>query len=72
MWEFKVIHRMNTRSTSYSKRSILTAIEKAGLTATQDGMILTVTAPSIESRRELERQLQMVDRGVVYRIERMA
>jgi hypothetical protein len=62
MFKFSIISRMNTRSCSYSKRSILAAVAAAGLTAVQEGVILHVEVPDVDHRRELERQLQLVDR----------
>jgi hypothetical protein len=69
MFEFKIISRMNTRSVSYNKSSVLRAIEKAGLTFVQDKIILTVVAPSLEDRRRLEYELMQVDRDVAYSIK---
>jgi hypothetical protein len=71
MFKFQIISRMNTRSVSYSKKSVIAAIEACGLTWRQsdpDKMILHVEVPSLEQRKELERQLQLIDRNVAYRI----
>jgi hypothetical protein len=68
MFTFTIVSRMNTRSTSYSKRSILAAIHTAGLQATQSGSMLTVHVPTLEARRALEHQLQLVDRNVAYHV----
>lgn len=69
MFEFKIISRMNTRSTSYNKSSIVRAVEKAGLTFVQDRIIFTVIAPTLDERRRLEYELMQVDRGVAYSIK---
>jgi hypothetical protein len=69
MFQFTIVSRMNTRSTSYSKRSIVAAIEKAGLTFVQEKIMLRVDVPTLEARRRLEYELQQVDKDVAYRIE---
>lgn len=58
---------MNTRSTSYTKKSVVAVLNNLGLEYIQKGMILTVVVPQ-EIRAELERQLQLIDRNVYYRV----
>lgn len=71
MYKFTIVHRMNTRSCSYSKKSILAVLEKLQLEYVQSGILLTVQVPTLELRRELEYGLQNVDRGVAYQIEKI-
>lgn len=68
MFHFTIVSRMNTRSTSYSRRSIIAAVTKAGLTAVQTGILLHVDVPTLEARKRLEYELQQVDKDVAYSI----
>lgn len=63
---FEIIARVNTRSVSYSRTSILVALSAMKLTWEQKGQIIHTQVPQ-ERVAELEYNLQLVDRGVVYR-----
>jgi hypothetical protein len=66
---FKILARMNTRSVSYSRSSILRVLSGLRLSYRQEGGVLIIEDVPQAVRPELERQLQQVDRGVAYRIE---
>lgn len=59
---------MNTRSTSYTKRSVVAVLNTLNLQYVQHGPILTVEVPA-EIRPELERLLQQIDRNVYYKVK---
>lgn len=63
---FDIISRMNTRSTSYTKRSVIAVLSNLNLVHAQEGIVLKVEVPS-EVAPELERQLQLIDRNIAYR-----
>lgn len=65
---FEIIHRMNTRSTSYTKKSVVAVLNTLNLQYTQKGIFFIVEVPT-ETRSELERLLQQIDRNVYYRVK---